>query len=191
MRRAPWHVSWPTCAWWTSRAKASWSRAKRAASKREGTCLLYVDADCRPPLTWLERIERHFDRDPDLVALSGPYRFYDWDWWGRALILAYDFTLAPATQVLVKHILRLGSIFYGGNFAARRSALESIGGFDTSIEFHGEDTNVGRRSCARRAVATDRAPPPSPGQFRGIGSPAAGRRARQSIPSQPASVAAI
>jgi cellulose synthase/poly-beta-1,6-N-acetylglucosamine synthase-like glycosyltransferase len=110
-----------------------------------GNLLVYVDADCRPPLTWLERVERHFDRDPDLVALSGPYRFYDWDWWGRALILAYDFTLAPATQVLVKHILRLGTIFYGGNFAARRSALESIGGFDTSIEFHGEDTNVGRR----------------------------------------------
>ena len=76
-----------------------------------GNLLVYVDADCRPPLTWLERIERHFDRDPDLVALSGPYRFYDWDWWGRALILAYDFTLAPATQVLVKHILRLGTIF--------------------------------------------------------------------------------
>ena len=86
-----------------------------------GNLLVYVDADCRPPLTWLERIERHFDRDPDLVALSGPYRFYDWDWWGRALILAYDFTLAPATQVLVKHILRLGTIFYGGNFAARRT----------------------------------------------------------------------
>jgi cellulose synthase/poly-beta-1,6-N-acetylglucosamine synthase-like glycosyltransferase len=110
-----------------------------------GNLLVYVDADCRPPLSWLERIERHFDRDPDLVALSGPYRFYDWDWWGRALILAYDFTLAPATQVLVKHILRLGSIFYGGNFAVRRAALETIGGFDTSIEFHGEDTNVGRR----------------------------------------------
>jgi glycosyltransferase involved in cell wall biosynthesis len=110
-----------------------------------GNLLVYVDADCRPPLTWLERIERHFDRDPDLVALSGPYRFYDWDWWGRVLILAYDFTLAPATQVLVKHILRLGTIFYGGNFAVRRSALERIGGFDSSIEFHGEDTNVGRR----------------------------------------------
>ena len=42
-----------------------------------GNLLVYVDADCRPPLTWLERIDRHFERDPDLVALSGPYRFYD------------------------------------------------------------------------------------------------------------------
>ena len=33
------------------------------------------------------------------------------------------------------------------------SALEDIGGFDTSIEFHGEDTNVGRRLFAIGKVA--------------------------------------
>jgi glycosyltransferase involved in cell wall biosynthesis len=113
-----------------------------------GDVLVYVDADCRAPLTWLERIERRFQRDPSLLALSGPYRFYDWDWWGRLLIRAYDFTLAPATQLLVKYILRIGTIFYGGNFAVRADALRRIGGFDTSIEFHGEDTNIGRRLFA-------------------------------------------
>ena len=119
----------------------------RESGRREarGNLLVYIDADCRPPLWWLERIARHFEREPDLVALTGPYRFYDWDWWGRTLIRAYDYTVAPGTQLLVKHVLRRGTIFYGGNFAARRSALEDIGGFDTSIEFHGEDTNVGRR----------------------------------------------
>ncbi len=111
----------------------------------EGDLLVYLDADCRAPLTWLELVERRFVADHRLIALSAPYRFYDWDWWGRALIRAYDLTLAPATQLLVKHILGIGTIFYGGNFAVRREALELIGGFDTSIEFHGEDTNVGRR----------------------------------------------
>ena len=110
-----------------------------------GDILVYLDADCRAPLTWLERIEARFARTPALVALSGPYRYYDWDRWGRFLIRAYDFTLAPATQVLVKHVLRLGTVFYGGNFAVRREALDQIGGFDTNIDFHGEDTNVGRR----------------------------------------------
>ena len=113
-----------------------------------GDILIYLDADCRAPLTWIARIERRFQQDADLIALSGPYRYYDWDWWGRSLIRAYDFTVAPATQLLVKHILRIGTIFYGGNFALRREALEAIGGFDTSIEFHGEDTNVGRRLSA-------------------------------------------
>src|SRR5262245_11933958 len=114
----------------------------------QGDVLVYLDADCRAPLTWLERIEARFLRDPRLLALSGPYRYYDWDWWGRFLIRAYDFTLAPATQFLVKYLLRIGTVFYGGNFAVRREALERIGGFDTSIDFHGEDTNVGRRMFA-------------------------------------------
>ena len=113
-----------------------------------GDVLVYLDADCRAPLMWLARVERHFLRDASLIAVTGPYRYYDWDWWGRLLIRAYDFTLAPATQLLVKYILRLGTIFYGGNFAVRREALERIGGFDTSIEFHGEDTNIGRRLSA-------------------------------------------
>jgi len=113
-----------------------------------GDILIYVDADCRAPLGWIERIERRFDRDGALIALSGPYRYYDWDLWGRSLIRAYDFTLAPATQLLVKHVLRIGTIFYGGNFAVRRAALDRIDGFDTSIEFHGEDTNLGRRLFA-------------------------------------------
>jgi glycosyltransferase involved in cell wall biosynthesis len=127
----------------------------RETGRREarGNVLAYVDADCRAPLAWLARVARHFERDASLVALSGPYRYYDWDFFGRALIRAYDVTLAPATQVLVKHILRLGTIFYGGNFAVRRSALDAIGGFDTSIEFHGEDTNLGRRLFAVGKVA--------------------------------------
>jgi hypothetical protein len=45
----------------------------------------------------------------------------------------------------VKYVLGIGTVFYGGNFAVRRHALERIDGFDTSIEFHGEDTNLGRR----------------------------------------------
>ena len=48
---------------------------RRAAT---GDILVYVDADCRAPLQWLERIERRFERRADLIALSGPYRFYDW-----------------------------------------------------------------------------------------------------------------
>ena len=115
---------------------------RRAAT---GDILVYVDADCRAPFQWLEKIERRFLKRPSLIALSGPYRFYDWRASGRALIRAYDVTVAPLTQALVKHVLRIGTIFYGGNFAVRRTALERIGGFDTTIEFHGEDTNVGRR----------------------------------------------
>jgi glycosyltransferase involved in cell wall biosynthesis len=121
---------------------------ERGRHEARGDLLVYIDADCRPPVCWLARIEHHFARDASLIALSAPYRFYDWDWWGCLLVRAYDYTLAPFTQVLAKYVLRLGTLFYGGNFAVRREALDTIGGFDTSIEFHGEDTNVGRRLFA-------------------------------------------
>jgi glycosyltransferase involved in cell wall biosynthesis len=113
-----------------------------------GDVLAYLDADCRAPLQWLERLEQRFLRAPGVVAVTGPYRFYDWDWWGRLLLRGHDFVLAPATQVLVQYVLRIGAILYGGNFAVRREALAKIGGFDTSIEFHGEDTNLARRLSA-------------------------------------------
>jgi glycosyltransferase involved in cell wall biosynthesis len=127
---------------------------RRAAT---GDVLAYVDADCRAPLQWMEQIACRFEQDSGLVALTGPYRYYDWDLCGRVLMRAYDWTLAPATQLLVYRVLGLGTIFYGGNFAVRREAIDRIGGFDTRIEFHGEDTNVGRRLAAIGPVALDRA----------------------------------
>jgi glycosyltransferase involved in cell wall biosynthesis len=110
-----------------------------------GDILAYVDADCRVPLLWLERVERRFVRSAAIVAVTGPYRYYDWDWRGRTLVRAYDHLVAPLTHALVQHALGIGAILYGGNFAVRRGALERIGGFDRTIEFHGEDANLGRR----------------------------------------------
>src|SRR6478735_4211265 len=51
-----------------------------------GDILIYVDADCRAPLQWLERVEQRFQQSPALVAVTGPYRFYDWDRLGRVLV---------------------------------------------------------------------------------------------------------
>ena len=116
--------------------------ARRAA---HGSVLAYVDADCRAPLRWLERVEAQFAAAPNAVAVTGPYKFYDWDVAGRAIIALYDLLVAPATHVLVHHAFGIGAILYGGNFAARADALDRIGGFDRTIEFHGEDTNLGRR----------------------------------------------
>jgi glycosyltransferase involved in cell wall biosynthesis len=113
-----------------------------------GDILIYTDADCRAPRHWLARIEAELARRPDSVAISGPYRFYDWDWVGRCGARVYDYSLGPFAHVLAQHVLRIGAVLYGGNFAVRRPALESIGGFDTSIEFHGEDTNLARRLAA-------------------------------------------
>ena len=61
--------------------------AGRLASS--GDVLAWLDADCRAPLQWLERIEAEF-ADPGVVAVSGPFRYYDWAWHGRAVLRLYD-----------------------------------------------------------------------------------------------------
>ncbi len=88
--------------------------------------------------------------------MTGPYRFYDWDRAGRMLLSAYDLVLAPATHHVVHDALHWGAVFYGGNFAVRRDALTQIGGFDCRIEFHGEDTNLGRRLTTLGAIELSR-----------------------------------
>jgi glycosyltransferase involved in cell wall biosynthesis len=122
---------------------------RRAA---QGDIVAYIDADCRVPIFWLERVEAHIHRAAGTVGLTGPYRFYDWDWAGRTLIRLYDWLIAPATHIVLHRLLGIGAIFYGGNFAVRADALAKVGGFDRSIEFHGEDTNLGRRLTATGTV---------------------------------------
>ena len=110
-----------------------------------GDILFFMDADCRAPVRLIERMERRFQTSPQTVAVTGPYHFYDWDWIGVTGVRIYDYTLAPFAHFVAQRILGIGAILYGGNFALRTRALDAIGGFDTTIEFHGEDTNIGRR----------------------------------------------
>jgi glycosyltransferase involved in cell wall biosynthesis len=137
--------------------------AREAGRRRAaGDLLVYLDADSRLPAGWLEHVEAVFDRRPRLVAMSGAFRYYDWHRRGRALVRIYDLTVAPLTHVLVHHVLGIGAVLYGGGFCVRRWALDAICGFDTSIDFHGEDANLGRRLTgigqvrlsARRRVLT-------------------------------------
>jgi glycosyltransferase involved in cell wall biosynthesis len=123
---------------------------RRAA---RGEILAYLDADCRAPIQWLERIERRFTGRDSLVGVTGPYRFYDWDATGRALLRAYDILIAPPTHALLHDVFGVGGILYGGNFAVRAEAMARIRGFDQTVEFHGEDTNLGRRLTAIGRVA--------------------------------------
>lgn len=110
-----------------------------------GDLLWFLDADTRAPAWWIERIERRFAARPRLAAISAACRYYDWDVTGRVLLHAYHYTVSPATQFIVQHVFRAGAVFYGGSFCVRRRGLDAVGGFDTCIDFHGEDTNLGRR----------------------------------------------
>jgi len=109
-----------------------------------GELVANVDADTMVPPGWLDTALREFERNPKLVALSGPFIYYDLPPMKRFIASVYIRVYLVA-HILVQDILRAGAILQGGNFVVRRSAMEKIGGFDTSIHFYGEDTDVARR----------------------------------------------
>lgn len=105
-----------------------------------GDIIAYIDADARIVADWFPSLEHEFSTDASLVSLSGPSRFYDLEEWKDALL----YYVWWKTCAMAGH--RYGRFnIAGGNFAVRRTALESIGGFDTSIPFWGDDTDLGRR----------------------------------------------
>jgi len=116
------------------------TRARQAGLEAaSGDIIAYVDADTRMPPGWITRVLRTFARNPKVVCVSGPYIYYDAAAWQRAMVRCYWLFLASPAYWMTRYMV------VGGNFAVRRSALEQIGGFDTSIAFYGEDTNIARR----------------------------------------------
>ena len=109
-----------------------------------GELIANVDADSRLPKGWLQDALDEFDRTPGLVALSGPLCYYDLTR-RQSLLVQVFYLLAWATSVTNRYVLRVGSMVQGGNFIVSRSAMERIGGFDVSIAFYGEDTDIARR----------------------------------------------
>ena len=53
--------------------------------------------------------------------------------------------LAYGSYVVTRFILNHSSMLQGGNYIIRRTALCAIGGYNTALEFYGEDTDVAYR----------------------------------------------
>lgn len=114
---------------------------ERGRQEARGDILAYIDADTQMPPGWVETVRREFMLHDNLATLSGPYVYHDvpiWQqwvvrylWWGLLAMPFYAYA---------------GYMLVGGNFAIRKSVLEKMGGFDTSIEFYGEDTDIARRA---------------------------------------------
>jgi glycosyltransferase involved in cell wall biosynthesis len=104
-----------------------------------GDILAYVDADTHPPAGWIEQIWEQFGADANLACLSGPYSFYDLGGIRNAVSTAWFVAARPLYRIT-------GYLMVGGNFAIRRAVLDGMGGFDSSIEFYGEDVDIGRRA---------------------------------------------
>ena len=109
-----------------------------------GDLLANIDGDIMLTPGWVEKVMEEFEKDPKLVALSGPYIYYDSPFYVRFLAKGlYSFAfLIHLTSIL---FTGRGTMLQGGNFILRKGALDQIGGFNTEIPFYGEDTDIARR----------------------------------------------
>lgn len=97
--------------------------------------IAFIDADNEMPEGWFTTLSKHFD--DKTVAISGPLIYYESNWFIR---FGSDFFYRLAC---LNHRF-IGVMLQGGNFVVRKKALEEIGGFDTSVDFYGEDTMTGK-----------------------------------------------
>lgn len=116
-----------------------------------GELVANVDADSRLTPGWLEQVVASFVARPQMLALSGPLVYYDLNAFERVLVQSF-YAAAWSTYAVNRYVLRVGSMVQGGNFVVTRRALEQIGGFNLSISFYGEDTDIARRLNAMGEV---------------------------------------
>jgi glycosyltransferase involved in cell wall biosynthesis len=109
-----------------------------------GDLIANMDSDSILPPLWIEKVFQEFYQNENLVALSGPYIYYDLS--GLANIgVKLFYVLGIISHFFAHYVFRKGAAIQGGNFVLKRTALEKIGGFDVSIKFYGEDTDIARR----------------------------------------------
>jgi glycosyltransferase involved in cell wall biosynthesis len=113
-----------------------------------GELVANVDSDSRLTPGWVKQVLSTFAeferKGKDLVALSGPVEYYDLKP-SQTVSVQLFYLLAFVLYALNRYVLRAGSMVQGGNFVLKASALREIGGFNLSIPFYGEDTDIARR----------------------------------------------
>ncbi len=112
---------------------------QRGFLEAKGDILACIDSDTHMPEGWFERVEKEFEKDKNLAVLSGPYVYYDIPKFQQFLVRVYWLVAMPVYWLV-------GYMVVGGNFAIKKEVLEKMNGYDTTIEFYGEDTNIARRA---------------------------------------------
>ena len=109
-----------------------------------GDLIASIDADTHIRPQWIRDALEAFSKNHKLVALSGPFIYYDVPESTSRAVRAF-FRLAYGGYLVNRHVLGIGSMMIAGNAVIRRLALEKINGYDSRFTFYGDDTDLSRR----------------------------------------------
>jgi glycosyltransferase involved in cell wall biosynthesis len=116
----------------------------RGTKEAKGDILVFVDADMILPQNHLERIIKEFERDPRLVALSGPYIYKDNGKFCEFLFRFIFLFLAMPAEIIFNRFLNVGASLGSGNSAIKKEAFEKVGGFSEEL-FYGLEADIALR----------------------------------------------
>ena len=89
-------------------------------NKAKGDIIARTDADTRVQPDWTKRIRENFEKDPELLGLSGSAHYYDFP-----DLLQYKNWIIPGASNFVKFFMKHDGMF-GFNLALRRKTWEAI-----------------------------------------------------------------
>lgn len=118
---------------WLTQARQTWYQ------NATWDIIAYIDSDSNITESWFAKVEKNFE-DKKIGFLSGPYYYYDAGIMNHIWSFFYWVFLGYAIYLVVWYL------WIGGNMIFRKSVLDQMWWFDTSIEFYGEDTNAARRA---------------------------------------------
>lgn len=128
-------------------ARKGVTRARQAGlNAAKYNIVAFIDADNRIPQGWCDAALKSISK-PDVVAASGPVVYNELNLGERILVFMF--------YCLGKLAHNVCPMLQGGNFILHKSAIEAAGGFDTDVEFFGEDTTTAIRLAKQGTVNFD------------------------------------
>jgi len=126
-----------------SRKGTGWAR-QAGLEAAHGDYVCYIDADNAVPAGWLANVKKKMERSPGCVACTGPYYYREFGA-VRNVFVKWTYALIFLPFCVVLDVMNRGGILFGGNMVIQRTALQKIGGIDTSLTYWGDDTFLARQ----------------------------------------------